>query len=195
MFKFLKRYIKEKKYPFYMMDNKKYKNYDIGEYTYGRPKVYAEENINLKIGKFCSIAMNTSIYLGSEHRTNWVTTYPFFAKFDEAKQTNNTTKGDVNIGNDVWIADGAIILSGVTIGDGAVVGARAVVSKDVKPYEIVAGNPARHIRYRFDEDTISELLKIKWWDWNIEKIKDNFDLILSSNINNFINQNNNTGDK
>jgi acetyltransferase-like isoleucine patch superfamily enzyme len=185
VFKKIKSYIKQKKYPFYMKDNKKYKRYNIGEYTYGRPKVFADD-ANLKIGKFCSIAMNVTIYLGSEHQMNWVTTYPFFAKFKEAKHTGNTTKGDVNIGNDVWIADGAIILSGVTIGDGAVIGARAVVSKDVKPYEIVAGNPARHIRYRFDEDTRNKLLKIKWWNWDIEKIKSEFDLILSDNLEIFI---------
>ena len=185
MFAKIKRFIKEKKYPFYMCENKKYKRYDIGQYTYGKPKVFGDE-ANLKIGKFCSIAMGTTIYLGAEHHMDWVTTYPFFAKFDEAKHTSNTTKGDVIIGNDVWIADGALILSGVTIGDGAVIGARAVVTKNVAPYEIVGGNPARHIRFRFSPEQIESLLIIKWWDWDIEKIKENFDLILSPNIDNFI---------
>lgn len=185
MFKALKRYIKEKKHPFYMKDNKKYKNYEIGEYTYGRPKIFGNE-ATLKIGKFCSIAMGTTIYLGSEHHVEWVTTYPFFAKFKKASFASNTTKGDVIIGNDVWIGDGALILSGVTIGDGAVIGARAVVTKDVKPYEIVAGNPAKHIRFRFTQDQIDKLLKIKWWNWDIKKIEENFPLLLSDNIDEFI---------
>jgi len=140
----------------------------------------------LKIGKFCSIAMGTTIYLGSEHHVEWVTTYPFFAKFKKASFASNTTKGDVIIGNDVWIGDGALILSGVTIGDGAVIGARAVVTKDVKPYEIVAGNPAKHIRFRFTQDQIDKLLKIKWWNWDIKKIEENFPLLLSDNIDEFI---------
>ena len=168
-----------------MCENKKYKQYNIGQYTYGRPKVFGNE-ANLTIGKFCSIAMGTTIYLGAEHHMDWVTTYPFFTKFDEAKYTSNTTKGDVIIGNDVWIADGALILSGVTIGDGAVIGARAVVTKNVAPYEIVGGNPAKHIRYRFSPTQIESLLAIKWWNWDIEKIKENFDLILCPNIDDFI---------
>lgn len=142
MFSKIKQLIKEKKYPFYMCENKKYKRYDIGQYTYGRPKVFGDE-ANLKIGKFCSIAMGTTIYLGAEHHMDWITTYPFFAKFDEAKHTSNTTKGNVIIGNDVWIADGALILSGVTIGDGAVIGARSVVTKNVAPYEIVGGKSCK----------------------------------------------------
>ncbi len=185
MFGWLKRYIKEKKHPFYMNKNKKYKNYTIGDYTYGRPFVFGNE-ATLKIGKFCSISMNTTIYLGSEHHMDWITTYPFFAKFEKAGFASNTTKGDVIIGNDVWIADGVLILSGVTIDDGAVIGARAVVTKDVKPYEIVAGNPARHIKYRFSEDQIEKLLEIKWWDWDIKKIEDNFDLLLNNDIDKFI---------
>ena len=185
MFNIIKRYIKEKRHPFYMADNKKYKKYDIGKYTYGRPKIFGNE-ANLKVGKFCSISMTTTIYLGAEHHIDWVTTYPFFAKFKEASSKANTTKGDVIIGNDVWIGDGAMILSGVTIGDGAVVGARALVTKDVKPYEIVGGNPAKHIKYRFNEEQIEKLLKIKWWNWSIEKIIDNFDLILNDDIDTFI---------
>lgn len=187
MIKRIKAYFKAKKYPFYMKDNKKYKKFDIGEYTYGRPNVFGDE-ATLKIGKFCSLAMNTTIYLGAEHQTKWVTTYPFFAKFKEASGTSNTTKGNVVIGNDVWLADGVLVLSGVSIGDGAVVAARSVVTKDVKPYEIVGGNPAKHIKYRFTEDQIDKLLKIKWWDWEIDKIKSNFELILCDDIDRFINK-------
>ena len=86
------------------------------------------------------------------------------------------------IGNDVWIGDRATILSGVRIGDGAVIGAGSVVTKDVEPYSIVAGNPARPKRTRFDEETIKKLLEIKWWDWPVEKINDNVNVICSDNV-------------
>lgn len=186
MFRKLKKFIKEKKHPYYMIDNKKYKNFDIGEYTYGKPGISAVKG-SFSIGKFCSIAGGVVIYAGAEHHTDWVTTYNF-EKFQDLLQDKDmtTSKGNVIIGNDVWIADGAIILSGVTIGDGAVIGARAVVSKNVEPYSIVAGNPAKHIKYRFDEETRNKLLEIKWWDWDIEKIKNNFDLMLNDKIDDFI---------
>jgi acetyltransferase-like isoleucine patch superfamily enzyme len=121
-------------------------------------KVSDHPESTLRIGKYCSIAPDVRIFLGDEHRTDWVTTFPFQV------EGNRKSKGDVLIGNDVWIGFGATILSGVEIGDGAVIGARAVVAKDVKPYEIVAGNPARHIRFRFDKYAIELLLKLKWWD-------------------------------
>jgi len=91
-------------------------------------------------------------------------------------------KGDVSIGNDVWIGRETLILSGVTIGDGAVIGARAVVTKDVEPYSIVAGNPARLIRKRFDDKTIHRLLEIRWWDWPPEKINENLHVICTNNL-------------
>jgi len=181
-----KKYRKEKRHPFYMKDNKKYKKISIGEYTYGNPNIFALPN-QVSIGKFVSIASGVSIYGGSEHHHNWGTTYPFDAKFNTKDCTHS--KGDVKIGNDVWIADGALILSGVTIGDGAVIGARAVVTKDVKPYEIVGGNPSKHIKFRFSQEQIEQLLIIKWWNWDIERIKENFDLLLNENIDEFIKQN------
>lgn len=93
------------------------------------------------------------------------------------------------IGNDVWIGVNACVLSGVRIGDGAVVGACSVVTRDVPPYAIVAGNPARLVRKRFDDETIEELLKIKWWDWDIERIKENLPLLLSENVKDFAEKN------
>ncbi len=183
MFTKLKKIIKEKKHPYYMKDNKKYKNYIVGEYTYGKPAVIAEKGM-FSIGKFCSIAADVKIYAGAEHHYDWISSYHFSAKFN-CKECS-ATKGKVVIGNDVWIGDGAFILSGVTIGDGAVIGARAVVTKNVKPYEIVAGNPAKHIKYRFSQEQIDKLLKIKWWNWDIKKIEENFDLILSNKIDDFI---------
>ncbi|MEA1914883.1 MAG: CatB-related O-acetyltransferase [Campylobacterota bacterium] len=184
----IKSIIKPK--PFYMKDNKKYKIFEIGDYTYGRPKVIGYDGrYTIKVGRFSSLATNITIFLGVEHQTRWVTTYPFleFPDLIKGKEVNKS-KGNVIIGNDVWIADSAMILSGVTIGDGAVVGARAVVAKDVQPYEIVGGNPAQHIRYRFDEETREKLLEIKWWDWNIEKVKSEIDLILCDDISTFVNK-------
>ena len=166
-----------------------YAQYDIGDFTYGFPKIFSwGEGAKLKIGRFCSIARDVEIYLGGEHRIDWITTYPFNALFPDHSEIKGhpKTKGDVVIGNDVWIADRAIILSGVTIGDGAVIGARSVVIKDVKPYEIVAGNPAKHIKFRFDEKVIKELLEIKWWNWETSKIDSCVHLLQSDDINRFI---------
>ena len=128
------------------------------------------------------------IFLGSEHRIDWVSTYPFPFFWSEAKSITGhpSTKGDVVIGNDVWIGFGATILSGVTIGDGAAIGACSVVTRDVPPYAIAAGNPVQVIRYRFDEETIQKLLQIKWWDWSEEKVTENIHLICSDSIGAFV---------
>lgn len=183
MLKKIKNYFKELRNPYYTNKKNKYKKYDIGDYSYGKPKIYADPNL-FTMGKFCSIADGVTIYAGGEHNYNWISSYNFSAKFN--CKTCTGTKGKVIIGNDVWLADGVLILSGVTIGDGAVIAARSVVVKDVRPYEIVGGNPAKHIKYRFTENQITSLLKIKWWNWEINKIKNNFDLILSENIDDFI---------
>lgn len=186
MLKKIKSWMKEKRHPFYTNQNKKYKKFQIGDYTFGKPSIQCGENGKVKIGKFCSIASGVTIYAGAEHRMDWVSQYSF-NKFDISAQKDIIrSKGNVVIGNDVWIADGALILSGVTVGDGAVIGARAVVTKDVGPYEIVAGNPARHIRYRFREDQIQKLLDIRWWDWEIEKIEESFEVLLDNDIDQFI---------
>ena len=166
----------------------KYPNYSIGKGSYGVPIVHDwNEGSTLNIGAFCSISANVHIYLGGEHRMDWVTTSPLNVMFESKDHYEHArSKGDVIIGNDVWICGNAIILSGVTIGDGAVIGNGAVVSKDVEPYSIVAGNPAKHVRYRFDEDTIKELINIKWWNWPDSLIQKNIPLLLSSNISQFI---------
>jgi acetyltransferase-like isoleucine patch superfamily enzyme len=162
----------------------------IGEYTYGTPIVFEHPGRKLRIGKFCSIAHEVVIQLGGNHRIDRVSTYPFRgfpsdwpeAKFLPADDVYGMSKGDVIIGNDVWIGYGALILSGVKIGDGAVIGAGAVITKDVEPYSIVTGNPARLIRKRFDDDTIRKLLEIKWWDWPMEKIRANLKVISSNDV-------------
>lgn len=166
--------------------------YEIGNYTYGTPEVLSYgEGARLRIGKFCSIAVKVQILLGGEHRPDWVTTYPFpplSSDWPEAAGIEGTpvSKGDVVIGNDVWIGHGATILSGVTIGDGAVVGAMAVVTKDVPDYAIVAGNPARVIRMRFDDATIERLLDLKWWDWPRERIAASVADLCSDRIEDFL---------
>ena len=161
------------------------KQFVIGDFTYGKPIVrHWGESATLEIGKFCSIAANVHIFLGGNHRVDWVTTYPFpaFSSFFPAAKEivgHPATKGNVVIGNDVWIGNGATIMSGVTIGDGAVVGTMAVVAKDVKPYEIVVGNPARPIRKRFNDKIIANLLILQWWNLPMEEIEKIMPLLCS----------------
>lgn len=158
----------------------------FGEYTYGEPTIMSwDYSTKLKIGKFCSIARGVVFLLGGEHRVDWVSTFPFNIFLPNWPTINNATghprtKGDIEIGNDVWIGQNSLILSGVKIGNGAVIAASSVVTKDVEPYSIVGGNPARLIRYRFDTDTISKLQSIKWWDFPIDEIEANARFLTSS---------------
>lgn len=162
----------------------------VGRFTYGNPRLMlwaAEERIN--IGSFCSIAENVTIFGGGEHPSDWVSTFPLRAAFNQANAYLDglpPTKGQTNIGNDVWIGYGAKILSGVTIGDGAIIGAGSVVIKNVPPYAIVGGNPAKFIRYRFNKEQISQLLSIKWWHWPLDRISEFTHLLSSNDINSFI---------
>lgn len=158
--------------------------YEMGEYSYGAPLVVFP-NGKLRIGKYCSIAWDVTIYLGGNHRTDWIALYPFGGpRWPEAAGLQQVlhTKGDVNIGNDVWIGSDVIIMSGVTIGDGAVVGAGSVVTADVEPYTIVAGNPAKAIKKRFSDEDIARLLRIRWWDWPEEKIRGNIEALCSPDV-------------
>ena len=154
--------------------------FEIGAYTYGNPNIlFSESGEKLKIGKFCSIATNVNIFLGGNHRTDWVTTYPFNIFFQKNLDIKGhpSSNGGVTIGNDVWLGRDVTILSGVTIGDGAVVGAGSLVTKNIDDYEVWGGNPARFIRLRFTEAEIVFLKRIQWWNWPIEKIIDNVELL------------------
>jgi acetyltransferase-like isoleucine patch superfamily enzyme len=154
----------------------------VGKYTYGYKTLNIIEYGNgtdLYIGKFTSIGPGVKIFLDyGGHNSSLVSNYPFQHLynniFDGQKYctTNGRNKGDVHIGNDVWLGMNVLILNGVTINDGAIVGANSVVTKDVEPYEFVAGNPATHKRYRFDKGIIELLLKLQWWDLDDQKIKE-----------------------
>ena len=175
----------------------------VGDYTFyndfvNDPAQFERNNVlyhypvnhdKLVIGKFCSIACGAKfMFTSASHAMQSLSTYPFpiFAD-DWGLDWNNVTeawdnKGDIVVGSDVWIGFDAVIMQGVRIGDGAIIGTRAVVTKDVPPYTIVGGVPAREIRKRFAPDTIQALLKLRWWDWPYEKIKRHLPDIMSGTI-------------
>ena len=178
-------------------------NIIVGDYTIYNdfvhdPVMFEQNNVlyhypinkdKLIIGKFCSIACGVRFLFNSaNHTLSSLSTYTFPLFYEEwdLKQQDVVNswdnKGGIIIGNDVWIGYEAVILSGVTVGDGAIIGTRAVVTKDVPPYTIVGGVPAKPIKKRFSEDTIVSLLKIKWWDWPKEKITNNLSAIQSGDI-------------
>ncbi len=166
-------------------------NISVGQHTYGSPMVrWWGESANLSIGKYCSIADDVEIFLGGNHRTDWVSTYPFpvFRQWPEARKITGHpgTRGDVKIGNDVWLGAGCVILSGVAIGNGAVIGCRSVVTRNVPDYAIVAGNPATIIRMRFSPEQIDRLVESAWWNWPPCRIRKSLALLLSPDLENFL---------
>ncbi len=141
----------------------------------------------LIIGKFCQIASGVEFIMnGANHQMNAVTTFPFYTlegwDMEPPSMDDLPFKGDTVIGNDVWIGQNAVILPGVHIGDGAIIGANSMVGSNVEPYTIVAGNPARAIRKRFDDELIGYLLAFKWWDKSIEEINDLIPILTSSDL-------------
>jgi len=169
---------------------KKYPHYTYGENTYGVPEVFDwNEGSTLSIGNYCSISSNVKIYLGGHHRSDWISTYPFPAFFHQSDSPQNYggTNGDVIIGSDVWIAANVTILSGVKIGHGAVLANGSIITKNVEPYEIVGGNPAKHIKYRFSQEIREELLSIAWWEWEEKEIINLQKLLCSDNLEPLIN--------
>ncbi len=179
----------------YMTGNPRYAKYKIGRYTWGDPRVEDfGDYASLEIGTFTSFARGVTILLSGEHFTRYVTTFPLAHALGgqvlQAKYPQNGAKGDVHIGSDVWIGLGATILSGVTIGHGAVVGAGAVVAKDIEPYMIAVGKPARRVHGRFDrcgvEGVYERMLRIAWWDWPDERILEFLPLLMSKRIGDFL---------
>lgn len=164
----------------------------MGKYTYGVPSIrWATSGADLVCGKFCSIARGVQIYLGGNHRADFISTYPFGHIHKEVFNLHKgeghpATKGNVVIGNDVWIGDHATIMSGVTIGDGAIIANNSHVVKDVEPYAVYGGNPAKFIKLRFSEGQIASLLKIQWWNWPDAKINEHAYLLCSASIDDFI---------
>ncbi len=162
----------------------------IGAFTYGNihvaglPAALAASHV-FTIGRFCSIAGGVRLFLCHDHNPAFVTTYPFNVAFSRnwpearAHGGHPRSRGSIHVGNDVWLASEASIMSGVTIGDGAIVGHRSVVTKDIGPYEIWAGMPARKIRDRFDPRTRAALLRIKWWELSAEEIRPLTALLMS----------------
>jgi virginiamycin A acetyltransferase len=169
---------------------------NIGIYTYGHQnikEIFKEEfpNVSLTIGKFCSIASNVNVYYGhGYHDTKSVSTYPFgyvhLNSINSEKINKGKTNGNIIIGNDVWIGDNVTIMSGCKIGDGAVIATNSHIISDVPSYSIFGGNPGKLIKYRFIDQDIESLLKIKWWDWDLSKIQQNIHLLNGDNIKEFI---------
>jgi chloramphenicol O-acetyltransferase type B len=142
----------------------------------------------LVIGSFCSIGTGASFMMAGNqgHRNDWISTFPFFYLPDEPAFAGALDAyrpaGDTVIGHDVWIGAEAMIMPGIRIGDGAVIGSRALVTKNVEPYTIVGGNPARPIRKRFAEETIAMLLEMTWWDWELDQIREAMPLLCSGDV-------------
>ena len=175
-------------------------NIIVGDYTYfddavNGPEKFEERNVlynynfdavKLVFGKFCAIAAETRFIMTGDHKLDAISTYPFpifLNGWEEAYSiTDLPVKGDIIVGNDVWFGYNTLIKNGVTIGDGAIIAAGALVVKDVPAYSIVAGNPAKVVKMRFDDPTIARLLKIAWWDWPIEKINKNLQVISSLDV-------------
>lgn len=163
----------------------------VGRHSYGVPIVYTYPGCSCKlsIGHFVSIATGATFLLGGNHPTHWVSTFPFRARWRMVGAYTDgmpSCKGDIEVGNDVWIGQGAVILSGVKVGDGAVIAAGALVTRDVPPYAIVAGVPAKTVKLRFCAADIGELRRIAWWNWDEAQIRATVGLLSSGAVEEFI---------
>ena len=151
------------------------------------------DQYKVHLGKYNSIGRDCNFFLHANHRADWVTTTsqllgPVTPEIADMHMNmgHPTCKGDIKVGNDVWIGATSTIMSGITIGDGAIIGAGSTVTKDVPPFAIVAGNPGKIVKYRFTEEQIEKLLQISWWNWEEDKIRDNAMSMWSPNIDDFI---------
>lgn len=202
----------------YLKENITNPNIEVGDYTYysgyyhkenfedycvryllgdGSTKNYKDlfgekfDFDKLTIGKFCSIGSGAVFILAGNqgHNSSWVSTYPFNGKREFSKSKNGFVKsGDTVVGNDVWIGTEAMIMPGVSIGDGAIIGSRSLVTKDVPPYTVVGGNPAKILKIRFNESEINMLKELSWWNWPVEQINEAMEYICSNKIEDFYNK-------
>ena len=163
--------------------------------TYAPVRVYyADGDPPVHIGRYCSINPTVTLMTGSEHPLDAVTTFFFHWGMGVGAPEQTSSRGSITIGNDVWIGWDALIMSGVSIGHGAVVAARAVVTRDVAPYEIVGGVPARHIGWRFEEQLREALLRIAWWKWPVETVLAHRTQLLSRDVTDFVSRHSETVD-
>jgi acetyltransferase-like isoleucine patch superfamily enzyme len=163
----------------------------VGAHTYGPFTVHAGhgDRARLCIGAYTSIADGVEFALGGNHRADWVSTYPFRIRFGLPGAHDDghpRPERDIVVGSDVWLGHDALVLPGAAIGDGAVVGARAVVTKEVRPYAIVVGSPAREVRRRFDDDQVQALLRIRWWDWPDDVVLERVAQLSGGDVDGFI---------
>ncbi|WP_211753193.1 CatB-related O-acetyltransferase [Nocardioides lianchengensis] len=164
----------------------------VGRHTYPNPPpvaYYTGDTAHVRIGAFTSIAAGAELLAGGEHRADWVTTFPLRIRLDlpgKLQDGQPGSKGDIVVGNDVWIGRHARVMSGVTIGDGAVVAAGAVVTGDVAPYSVVGGVRAKHLKYRIEPDLIPAMLRIAWWEWPDDVIRERVDDLSSPDIAAFV---------
>jgi acetyltransferase-like isoleucine patch superfamily enzyme len=163
----------------------------VGAHTYGNPTIhtFTHDDTRLSIGSYTSIARGVTIVLGGYHPMDRVTTFPLRLRLDMDDAGTDGypwSPGNISIGSDVWIGTNATILSGVTIGHGAVVAAGSLVNRDVAPYTVVAGNPARELRHRLREDLIGPMLEIAWWNWSDETVRNRIGELSSANVAGFV---------
>jgi acetyltransferase-like isoleucine patch superfamily enzyme len=174
--------ITNKKNVYFFERSKRYVS-SWGKKSYGYPLISCFDGVSrLSIGSYTSIASNVSILLGSNHKMGFITTFPRSLINRKVSQEETNERGDVSIGNDVWIGYGVTIVGPVTIGDGAIIGASALVVDDIPPYAVVGGVPARVIKYRFEKEVIETLLAIQWWNKGEEKIKELEGYLYSSDV-------------
>ena len=163
----------------------------MGRHSYGTPQIitFGGDATRLVIGHYVSIGHEVQFLLGGNHRVDWVTTFPIRRVFGLPGAGNDghpSSKGDIVVGNDVWLGFGSRILSGVTIGDGAVIAAGSTITRSVRPYAIVGGSPARELKRRFNDAQVERLLRVEWWSWSDEKVCAEVGALCSNNIDEFL---------
>jgi acetyltransferase-like isoleucine patch superfamily enzyme len=163
----------------------------MGAHSYGVPELFTfrGDATRLTIGRYVSIAAQVQILLGGNHRVDWLTAYPLRARLQlpgAHMDGHPASNGDIVIGNDVWLGFGCKILSGVEVGDGAVVGAFSVVTKSIRPYAIAVGQPARELRRRFSDEQVAALLRVAWWEWPDDEVRQEVSALCSANVDAFL---------